>query len=47
MDAMGNLYIEDSGNGRIVKITTAGIASAVATSGLTSPLDSWARSDTE
>jgi hypothetical protein len=37
VDAMGNLYIEDSGNGRIVKITTAGIASAVAIQGLTSP----------
>lgn len=37
VDAMGNVYIEDSGNSRIVKITTAGVASVVAIQGLTSP----------
>ncbi len=36
-DAMGNLYIVDSGNSRIVKITTAGVASVLSLSGLTNP----------
>jgi DNA-binding beta-propeller fold protein YncE len=29
VDAMGNVYVEDSGNSRIVRITTAGVASVV------------------
>jgi sugar lactone lactonase YvrE len=37
VDAMGNLYIVDSGNDRIVKITTAGVASVLSISGLPSP----------
>jgi len=37
VDAMGNLYIVDSGNSRIVKITTTGIASVVDITGLANP----------
>jgi len=37
VDAMGNIYIVDSGNNRIVKITTAGVASVLSISGLPSP----------
>jgi len=37
VDAMGNLYVEDSGNSRIVRITAAGVAAAFSLSGLTSP----------
>jgi len=37
VDAMGNLYIVDTGNSRIVKITTAGVASVLSIGGLPSP----------
>jgi sugar lactone lactonase YvrE len=37
VDGMGNLYVEDSGNARFVRITTAGVASALSVSGLLSP----------
>ena len=37
VDAMGNLYIVDTGNSRIVEITTAGVASALSIGGLTTP----------
>ena len=37
MDAMGNLYIVDTGNSRIVKMTTAGVASLLSVSGLPNP----------
>ena len=37
VDAMGNLYVEDAGNSRIVRITTAGVASVVSVPGLPSP----------
>ena len=37
VDAMGNVYIADSGNNRIVEVTTAGVASVVSTPGLPSP----------
>jgi NHL repeat len=36
-DAMGNIYVVDSANSRIVKITNAGLVSAFSISGLTSP----------
>jgi DNA-binding beta-propeller fold protein YncE len=37
VDAFGNLYIVDTANTRIVKITNAGVASVLSISGLTSP----------
>lgn len=37
VDAMGNVYVVDTGNTRIVKLTTAGVASILSISGLTSP----------
>ena len=37
VDAMGNLYVEDAGNSRIVRITTAGVASVVSVPGLPIP----------
>ncbi len=37
VDAMGNVYIVDTGNSRIVKITTAGVASVLSISGLATP----------
>lgn len=37
VDAMGNLYVEDAGNTRIVRITTAGVASVIGVAGLPSP----------
>ena len=37
VDAMGNVYVVDTGNSRIVKLTTAGVASAVSISGLSAP----------
>ncbi len=37
VDAMGNIYIVDTTNNRIVEITTAGVASALGISGLPSP----------
>jgi sugar lactone lactonase YvrE len=37
VDAMGNVYVVDTGNSRIVKLTTAGVASAVSISGLPAP----------
>ncbi|MGA8428558.1 MAG: Ig-like domain repeat protein [Candidatus Sulfotelmatobacter sp.] len=37
VDAMGNLYVVDTGNSRIVKLTTAGVASVLSISGLPSP----------
>lgn len=37
VDAMGNLYIVDTGHNRIVKITTAGVGSVLSISGLPSP----------
>ncbi len=36
-DAMGNIYIVDTANNRIVKITTAGVALVLSLSGLPSP----------
>src|ERR1700678_4534909 len=37
VDAMGNLYIVDTANSRIVEITSAGVASVLSISGLTDP----------
>jgi Bacterial Ig-like domain (group 3)/NHL repeat len=37
VDAMGNVYVEDSGNNRMVRITTAGVPSVFSVAGLTSP----------
>jgi sugar lactone lactonase YvrE len=37
VDSFGNLYIVDTANSRIVKITNAGVASVLSISGLTSP----------
>ncbi len=36
-DAMGNIYVVDTGHSRIIKITTAGVASVLSLSGLTAP----------
>ena len=37
VDAMGNIYVVDSANQRIVRLTTAGVASALGISGLPAP----------
>jgi sugar lactone lactonase YvrE len=37
VDAMGNIYIVDTGNTRIVRITSAGVGASFSISGLTSP----------
>ena len=37
VDAMGNIYVVDSGNSRIVALTTAGVASVLSISGLPAP----------
>ncbi len=37
MDNLGNIYIADTAHSRIVRITSAGVASAFSISGLTSP----------
>jgi len=37
VDAMGTVYVVDSGNNRIVRLTTAGMASALSISGLPAP----------
>ncbi|MFZ0279645.1 MAG: Ig-like domain repeat protein, partial [Candidatus Sulfotelmatobacter sp.] len=37
VDAMGNIYVVDTGNSRIVRLTTAGVASALTISGLLAP----------
>jgi sugar lactone lactonase YvrE len=37
VDAMGNIYIVDTGNSRIVKMTTTGLTSVLKISGLSSP----------
>jgi len=37
LDAMGNIYIVDTGNSRIVKVTTAGATSTLSLSGLSNP----------
>ena len=39
VDGMGNLYVADQGNGNIVEITTAGVASVVSINNLPSPLN--------
>ena len=36
-DAMGNIYVVDTGHNRIIKITTAGVAFALSLSGLPAP----------
>jgi len=38
VDPMGNVYVVDTANTRIVRLTTAGVASALGISGLPSPL---------
>ena len=38
VDAMGNVYIADTGNGRVIQVTTAGVAAVVSTPGLNSTL---------
>ena len=37
MDAMGNVFVVDTGNTRIVRLTTAGVASALSISGMPAP----------
>jgi sugar lactone lactonase YvrE len=37
VDAMGNIYVVDTGNNRIVRLTTTGVASALGISGLPVP----------
>jgi sugar lactone lactonase YvrE len=37
VDAMGNVYVVDTGNNRIVRLTTAGVASALSIRGLPAP----------
>ncbi len=37
VDGMGNIYVADGGNNRIVEISTAGVASVLAISGLPTP----------